>query len=326
MRNPSAAAHRTPPVPALARRTVLGGLAALAVAGLPGCGGDEPTTGAGGVDDPPPTEPTEIPGSAVLTPERHAYGDDPSQYADLYRPAPGTAYAQESRGVVVVIHGGFWRDAYDATLGAPLALSLAENGWTAWNLEYRRLGSGEGGGGGYPTILDDVAAGIDALADVGLSDTELSRVLTLGHSAGGHLAVWAAARGRYDAWSPVRVPVAGAVSQAGVLDLLGALDDATARPNVLDLMGGDAGGDRAEDYARADPLQQVPLEVPVRCVHGVGDMLVPVSQSRTYVDVATAAGADATLTEVEGDHFVVIDSASPAWFTTLDLLAALVED
>ncbi|MDT9593513.1 alpha/beta hydrolase [Nocardioides zeae] len=298
---------------------MLGGIGGL-VGGtfLAGCSDDGLP---GGADDPPPDEPSELPGSDVVTPERVAYGDDPSQYADLYRPAPGTDVdGQPSKGVVVVVHGGFWASAYDATLGAPLALSLAEQGWTAWNLEYRRVGDGWGGGGGYPTTFDDVAAGIDALADVDLTDAERACVLTLGHSAGGHLATWAAARGRYAPWSPVRVPVTGVVSQAGVLDLRAGLADPTARPNVLALMGGD---DAAVDYAPADPAQQVPLDVPVRCVHGRDDRIVPIGQSQAYVEAALAAGADAELVEVEGDHFVVIDETSDAWVATLALLDGL---
>ncbi|MDF9715731.1 MULTISPECIES: alpha/beta hydrolase [unclassified Nocardioides] len=314
----------------MSRRGVLAGSlgtvgAALGLAGLAGCADDGLP---GAADEPPPDDATPIPGSDVLTPRRVAYGDDPAQYADLYRPAPGTtvdgrADGPASKGVVVVIHGGFWRAEYDATLGAPLALGLAEAGWTAWNLEYRRVGSGEGGGGGFPATLDDVAAGIDALADVDdLTDAERATVLTLGHSAGGHLAVWAAARGRFERWAPERVAVTGAVSQAGVLDLTGALDDATARPNVLALMGGDAAAD-PESYAQADPTAHLPLGVPVRCVHGTDDRIVPITQSLRYVERAVAAGDDATLTEVDGDHFVVIDAASPAWSATLDLLEGL---
>ena len=135
------------------------------------------------------------------------YGDDPSQFAELTLPTG------DPRGVVVVIHGGFWRAQYDCSLGRPLAASLVEHGWAAWNLEYRRVGNG----GGVPETLDDVAAGIDALADVDGLDT--TRVITLGHSAGGHLATWAASRGRFERWQPERVRVTGVVAQAGVLDL-----------------------------------------------------------------------------------------------------------
>lgn len=229
------------------------------------------------------------------------YGDDPSQYAELTLPA-GTP-----RGVVVVVHGGFWKAEYDCSLGRPLALSLADEGWAAWNLEYRRVGAG----GGTPQTFEDVAAGIDRLAGVEGLDTSV--VVTLGHSAGGHLATWAA--GRRDA----AVPVTGVVSQAGVLDLVRADRLGLGGGAVRALLGHEAGG-RDAAY---DPIQQVPLAVPVRCVHGTDDGDVPISQSRAYVSAATEAGADATLTEVAGDHFVVTDPAGKAWALTLDLLDGL---
>ena len=227
------------------------------------------------------------------------YGEDSSQFAELTR-AQGT-----SKGVVVVIHGGFWQSQYDLSLGRPLAASLAKNGWDAYNIEYRRVGNG----GGWPATFDDVSAAIDSLADVNGLDT--SSVITLGHSAGGHLAVLAA--GRADA----AVPVTAAVSQAGVLDLVAARDDNLGGGAVLALIGD------SDSYGAADPSAQIPLRVPVRCVHGVDDDIVPMSQSIGYVDRANAAGADAELIRVEGDHFIVIDPSSQAWVRTLEILEAL---
>jgi acetyl esterase/lipase len=246
---------------------------------------------------------------AVLTTSHKtlSYGDDPHQFAELYRPSG------DSRGVVVVIHGGFWKAHYDASLGRPLAASLAEAGWTAWNLEYRRVGSG----GGFPQTLDDVAAGIDALADVDGVDT--SRAIALGHSAGGHLATWAASRGRFERWQPERVPITGVVAQAGVLDLRAAHELGLGGGAVESFLGHPPGpGDDA-----LDPIRQVPLDVPVRCIHPRDDTRVPISQSASYVEAATAAGADADLLEVDGDHFVVIDPSSDVWTRTLEILAAL---
>ncbi|MDR7252016.1 acetyl esterase/lipase [Nocardioides sp. BE266] len=233
--------------------------------------------------------------------ERITYGDDPSQFVELYRPQGA------SRGVVVVIHGGFWKAAYDYTLGQPLAASLAERGWTAWNIEYRRVGNG----GGTPETFDDVAAAIDALAEV--DGLDLSTVVTLGHSAGGHLAVWAA--GRVDPG----VAVTHAISQAGVLDLV--------MSERMGLGGGAAaallGHTPGPDDAQWDPQQQIPLDVPVWCVHGVDDAIVSLGQSEGYVVDATAAGARAEIIRVEGDHFVVIDPESPAWQSQLEILDSI---
>lgn len=253
--------------------------------------------------------------------ETLSYGSDPSQKAELHRPEGRNQQGSNgrSRGVVVVLHGGFWRAAYDFTLGRPLAESLAARGWTALNLEYRRVGNG----GGFPATFDDVAAGIDLLADVDGLDT--SRVITLGHSAGGHLAVWAAgipgldrAGLDDDRWRP-RVSVTAAVPQAGILDLGGALDRGLGAGAVEDLLGSNPGA--ALDVA--DPLARVPLDVPVRCIHGRDDQVVPFEQSQTYVDAARAAGADAELVAVDGDHFVLIDPSSAAWTRTLEILDEL---
>ena len=239
---------------------------------------------------------------------RFAYGEDPSQYVQRYLPAG------RPRGVVVVIHGGFWRAEYDASLGEPLAGALAAEGWAAWNLEYRRIGDpSSGGGGGVPETLDDVSAGIDLLAD---QDLDLTTVITLGHSAGGHLATWAAARGRFARWSGTVVPVTGVLAQAGVLDLRAA-SAAGLGGGAVDAFAG------ADPDGTVDPAQQLPLDVPVRCVHGRGDTIVPLEQSASYVDASRAAGGDAELVEVEGDHFDVIDPGSPAWATQLEVLAEL---
>ena len=226
-----------------------------------------------------------------------AYGDDPAQFAELYHPRG------ESRGVVVVIHGGFWKAEYDLTLGQPLAQSLAAHGWTAWNIEYRRVGNG----GGTPETFEDVGAAIDALAEQGL---DLSTVVTLGHSAGGHLAAWAAGR------SGAGVAVTHVVSQAGVLDLVAA-DALGLGGGAVRAFLGHAPGPADAAY---DPAQQIPLDVPVWCVHGRDDVIVPISQSEDYVAAATSAGATAELVEVDGDHFVVIDPRSDAWARQLEIL------
>lgn len=260
------------------------------------------------VDPTPTPTPTPSPTPAEApVPERGEgaevirYGDDPSQFAELHRPSG------PSRGVVVVIHGGFWKAAYDYTLGQPLARSLVDRGWTAWNIEYRRVGNG----GGTPQTFKDVAAAIDALGVV--EDLDLSTVVTLGHSAGGHLAVWAA--GREDP----PVAITHAISQAGVLDLVMSERMDLGRGAAGDLLGHAPG----PDDARWDPQQQIPLDVPVWCVHGVDDTIVPMGQSEGYVVEARAAGAQAEIVRVEGDHFALIDPSSQAWDSTLEILDAI---
>jgi acetyl esterase/lipase len=235
--------------------------------------------------------------------ERITYGDDPSQWVDLHTPDGA------SRGLVVVIHGGFWKAQYGAEYGAPLAEDLVARGWTAANVEYRRVGNG----GGFPATLDDVHAAIGAVA----ADAT-GPVVTLGHSAGGHLATWAGARLRFDRWSD-GPPLTHVVSQAGVLDLRAAVADHLGDDAALAFLG-DAD---AATYEQADPLTQVPLDVPVWAVHARDDDTVPYSQAEAYVDAATAAGAEATLVEVTGGHFQVIETDSPAWAACVEVLDAI---
>lgn len=272
------------------RRAVLA--AGLGLGALAACGEDRTST----------------PRRSEMSTRRISYGDDPSQYGVLHLPAG------KPRGVVVVVHGGFWRAQYDLSLGTPLAEDLADRGWAAWNVEYRRVGPvGAGGGGGAPETFDDVAAAIDTLREL---DLDLSTVVGLGHSAGGHLATWAASRTRHQRWAG-GVELTGVVSQAGVLDLVRARREGVGGSAVTDLVGS------GPVEAAYDPQQQLPLAVPVWCVHGRGDDIVPINQSEGYVAAATAAGARAELVAVEGDHFVVIDTGSPAWTRIIEVLDGL---
>ena len=259
---------------------------------------------------------------AGSTVSRHRYGSDESQYGELYLPT-----GARRPGAVIVIHGGFWKACYGADLGAPLAADLAARGWAAWNLEYRRVGNG----GGWPNTLADVAAGIDLLADLGSADgssieLDLHRVVAIGHSAGGHLATWAAARPGLPegaVGAAPRVRLTGAISQAGVLDLVQGAADDLGTGAVPRLLGGHP-DEAPEPYQLASPLHRLPLGVPVRCLHARDDDAVPFSQSVDYVRAARAAGDDAALIEVTGGHFAVIDPASTAWQAALALLPDLL--
>jgi acetyl esterase/lipase len=238
----------------------------------------------------------------VSEPRRIRYGSGPAQFGELYLPQRA-----EHAGTVVVIHGGFWRARYNLEYGRPIAADLAAHGFVAWNIEYRRVGNG----GGWPTTADDVAAAIDHIAEL---EVDTSAVVAIGHSAGGHLAVWAAGR-----TSP-RVPLAAAVSQAGVLDLLAAHREQLSADAVAAFLGG-APEDVPDRYRAADPLTAAPLAVPVLCVHSRADEDVPITQSEAYV----ALGGRAVLHEVSGDHFAVIDPAHSSWQLVRATLPALLD-
>lgn len=243
---------------------------------------------------------------ALAAPTKLKYGTNASQFGELSLPG-GTP-----RGVVVVIHGGYWRSAYTLSLGRPLASDLVNRGWAVWNLEYRRVGNG----GGNPNTFDDVSKGIDYLGTRGL---DLSKVITLGHSAGGHLATWAAARQRFSRWSAASVDVTHVISQAGVLDLTEAYRLNLGSGAVRSFMGTAPGA----SYDPCDPIRHVPLAQPVWAVHSTGDTTVPISQSQRYVNAATAAGGNATLVPTTGDHFSVITTSHPAWQAQIGILDSI---
>ena len=219
--------------------------------------------------------------------ERHTYGEHPAQFAELTRPAG------DPRGVAVLVHGGFWKPEYGIEYARPLVPSLVAAGWATWAIEYRR-------GTGAADTLADVRAAIDALP------LDAETVVGIGHSAGGHLATWAAKGGG----------LTHVVSQAGVLDLRAAYDEGLGGGAVERFLGHPPG----PADAGVDPIRMLPIDVHVWCVHGTGDDVVPISQSRSYV---AAAGDGATMVEVEGDHFTVVDPDSDAWARTLAIVDRL---
>ena len=234
-------------------------------------------------------------------PERHRYGAHRSQRTDLYAP-PGPG----PHPVVVTIHGGYWRARYGKLVMKAVAVDLARRGFAAWNIEYRRLGRGQGGG--WPATFDDVAVAIDRLGELGHPRLDLRSVAAVGHSAGGQLALWAAAR------PAARVQIGRVVAQAAPCDL------AAAGPPARDLLGGTP-EEVPERYAAADPMQLIPLGVPVLLVHGADDETVPVVRSRRYAQAARAAGDAVALVEPSpGGHRVHLDPRSEAWRIAADWL------
>lgn len=245
---------------------------------------------------------------------RYSYGAHPAQFGELSVPE-----GPRRPGTVVILHGGFWQAEWDLALGRPLAADLVSCGYAVWNLEYRRVG----GGGGWPETFADVAAGVDLLADLAV---DTSHLVAIGHSAGGHLAAWAAGREKLPAGVPgaaPRVAVTGVVSQAGVLDLVACAEQLLGDSAAPGLMGG-MPGERPDQYRLADPMAAVPIAAPVLCVHSRADDRVPFQISVDYVAATKRAGGNATLHETAGDHFTLIEPTSPDWTVVVDALPRLM--
>ncbi len=258
---------------------------------------------------------------------RQTYGDDANQFGDLTLPIDA---GEGPVPVVMLIHGGFWRTGFGLGLMDPLVPSLVAAGYAVWNVEYRRVGSGPEGGGGYPETFDDLAAAIDLLASMPeetRARLDLDRVATVGHSAGGHLAGWLASRTSLPAdveWSVPDVVPAIAVSQAGVLDLGRCIAEAVGGTACRDLLlgEGDAPEELTDRIALASPAALLPISARVVAVHGTLDSIVPLDQSTEYVAAARAAGVSVELRAIEGaSHFDVINPTHPAWQAALDALA-----
>jgi acetyl esterase/lipase len=209
--------------------------------------------------------------------ETVSYGDDPDQEYDLRTP-----HGDGRHPVAIVIHGGFWRAGFTRATTGALASALTLAGWTTANIEYRRLGPGR-----HRELLDDVLAAAGGLeADI-----------AIGHSAGGHLALWLAAQQGAGA----------AVALGGVCDLEAAARDRVGADAVQELLGGEP--EQVPDaYALADPGRMLPLRSKQVLIHGAHDDRVPIENARTYAERARRAGDDCRLLELEdAGHFDVID-------------------
>lgn len=247
------------------------------------------------------------------------YGDQAGQAGDLFLPA------NNRPPVVCLLHGGFWRMPYGRDQFQSVAEDLAGRGYAVWNLGYRRLGAP---GGGWPGTFDDVVAGIEhlaLLADAG-TDLDLGRVTVVGHSAGGHLALWSAARQRADdiAGRSRRVRIGAVAGLAPVSDLFRAHVLGLGDGAVAELLGGTPEAQTAlvTRYAAASPRQMLPLAVPQLILHGRDDEAVPLAMSREYCRAAKAAGDRVALRELPGTgHMEFLDPDSEAHAALCEWLA-----
>ncbi|RYU79178.1 alpha/beta hydrolase [Hymenobacter persicinus] len=254
---------------------------------------------------------------------RLAYGPESlRQFGELRLP-PGAGPFP----VVVALHGGCWLATYDLQTMTPVCEALTRAGYATWNLEYRRLGQR---GGGWPGTFQDVARGFDFLPELARRYPILPRrVLVLGHSAGGQLALWLAARAGLPPSSPLYTPAplvpAGVVALAGIPDLADyAVAPGGCNEAVAELLGGLPAA-VPERYAQASPAQRLPLRVPYCLVQGTADRIVPPEQAQAFGRLARQAGDAVRVVEVPGaDHFDLIAPGSPAWPAVMQAVGALL--
>jgi acetyl esterase/lipase len=224
-----------------------------------------------------------------------------------------------------VVHGGFWRWRYDLKHIRPLCQALVEGGWAAWNIEYRRLGNA---GGGWPGTFQDVAAAADHLRELASAHgLDLGRVVSIGHSAGGHLALWLAARRRISQesalYTPDPLPLYAAVVLAGVVDLRQAWRLRLGDGVVEELLGGRP-DNVADRYVAASPAELLPLGVRQILLHGTADPAVPFQLSQHYCDQAIRSGDQASLIPLaDAGHFELITPDSAEGEEVLRTMEAL---
>ena len=266
--------------------------------------------------------------SAARADHRIHYGADPSQFGDLWLPS---RTGNSLLPVVVFFHGGWWKSEFDLSYASHLCADLKQHGIATWSVEYRRVGST---GGGFPTTFQDAAAGFDFVATLAKSySLDLTRVVVMGHSAGGHLAFWIAGRHHIDPHSDLyqprpQIPLHGAVSLAGAVDLRLTIDlsgyftFAHDKDEVFDLMGGRP-VEHPDRYKAANPGDLLPFNVPQFVVQGTEDEQIPPKLPTRWAENARRVGDRVVVKMIPGaDHVDVVDPTSAAW----SVIRALVLD
>lgn len=245
----------------------------------------------------------DVPGRGLRIP----YGAATEQFGKLRIPeGPGP------HPVAVVVHGGCWLSIAGLDYMEPLAAELNRLGWATWSLEFRRI---DQAGGGWPGILEDVAAGADHLAELARDHPlDLGRVVTVGHSSGGHLALWLASRRRLPMdreggpllRGTTPLPVRGVVALAPIADLGDFTRYTRCGPTIVqDFLGGE-GVDR-DRLALSDPVALAPTSAPQLLIMGELDPIVPPAHGAAYRGRVAAAGQEVDLATVEGaGHFELV--------------------
>lgn len=262
-------------------------------------------------------------GEAPPIDARIPYGDDPLQFGDLRLPEE---HGDGPFPVVIVIHGGFWKSKYTLDHIGHLCAALTANGVATWSIEYRRIGDE---GGAWPNTLLDVGKACDHLREIAAQySLDLERVVVTGHSAGGHLAAWVAARHRIPEgdtlYTADPLQVDACVPLAGVVDLRLCWRMKLSNGIVEDLMGGSP-EDVPERYATASPGDLLPTGITQRLIHGTTDPNVPYELGDLYVARAKSLGDDVEMIALKGTgHFEVIDPLSKEWPTVRDTILGVI--
>jgi acetyl esterase/lipase len=228
-----------------------------------------------------------------------AYGTDPNQFGEIR--VPKSAEAKKPYPVVMNIHGGYWRAKYDLAHAGHLCAALTAKSLATWNIEYRRVGNQ---GGGWPGTFEDIRAAYRYVSQIASRySLDSSRMVVMGHSAGGQLALCLAGHEK---------SVKNVVSLAGVVDLQQAFEQHLSNDAVVEFLGGTPSA-VTDHYREADPMQ-LKISATQWLIHGLKDDTVPPFFSRNYVEQKKARGEDVHLLEIStADHFDLIDPRSSAW-------------
>ena len=255
-----------------------------------------------------------------------SYGAMPVQGIDVYLPK-----TKGPHPVVILIHGGCWMKA---TAGREqlrmLGSELANRGMAVWSIGYRRV---DEDGGAYPGIFHDVAKAIDLLpANAVTYNLDTSHVVAVGHSAGAHLALWAASRGQLPRTSPMYVPdpfpVRTVIGLGGLGDIQRATDvPAVCGPTIVPALIGQPSAARPDVYSDTSPSKMLPNGSRIVMITGADDQVTPPAYARTYVDEVKAAGGTAELVIVpDAAHFDVVTTSAPGWRLVSERIVAALKE
>lgn len=239
---------------------------------------------------------------------RYAYGAHPLQFAELSLPQSPPPHP-----IIVLIHGGCYRELYDLRPLSSIVTDLVGRGYAVWNIEYRRHGCG----GSFPRMFLDAAAAVDFLRQIAAEhELDLDRVISVGHSAGGHLALWLAGRLRIPADNPLYsecpIPIHAVLALAPLTDIASGWRRGACGEALLDVMGGSP-AEAAANYRAGSPAQLLPLGARQMILVGEHDSDI-LQEARQYSQAAAQHGDQAQLLVLPAaGHFELVAVRSAAW-------------